>query len=129
MNHPESKEQIKVVTWLKYQYSKALFTASVQEHAGGKFAFSNIQKAARRKRMGYRAGTPDIAIYEPKGVKHGLFVEMKAVTGGVVSPDQKAFLAELESRGYATLVCHGFEEAQKGITEYLREENTNGTGK
>lgn len=119
MKHEEAHEQEKVVTWLKYQYSKALFTASVQEHAGGKFAFSNIQKANRRKRMGYRRGTPDLAIYEPKGLKHGLFVEMKAVKGGVVSPEQKQFLADLEARGYATLVCKGFAEAEKGITEYM----------
>jgi hypothetical protein len=42
MRHPEQLEQEKVVRWLTLQYSKALFTASVQEHG-------SIAKATRRK--------------------------------------------------------------------------------
>lgn len=110
--HPEQIEQEKVVRWLTLQYSKALFTASVQEHG-------SIQKAIRRKRMGYKAGTPDLSIMEPMGGKHGLYVEMKAPKGGTLNPEQKVFLAELELRGYATLVCHGFQEAVNGISKYM----------
>lgn len=112
MRHPEQLEQEKVVRWLTLQYSKALFTASVQEHG-------SIAKATRRKRMGYKAGTPDLSIMEPMGGKHGLYVEMKAVKGGVLSPEQKVFLEQLESRGYATLVCHGAQQAIEGITKYM----------
>lgn len=118
MRHEESIYQAQVIRWLSLQYSKALFT--------GGFAGEtmNIQRACRRKRMGYRAGTPDIFILEPKGGCHGLMVEMKSKTG-TLSPEQKVFLAELEERGYATLVCHGFEEAVSGIKNYM--EGNNGT--
>jgi hypothetical protein len=112
-HHPEQIEQEKVVRWLTLQYSKALFTASVQEHSG------NIQRAIRRNRMGYRKGTPDLALYEIRGGKAGLFIEMKAIEGGRLSPEQAVFLAELESRGYATLVCHGAQQAIDGITKYM----------
>ena len=113
MKHLESQEQERVVQWLKFQYANALFTVSVQEHS------ANVGKRMRRLRMGYRAGTHDIAIYECRDNKHGLFVEMKAIKGGRLSDEQKTFLAELEKRGYATLVCHGFEEARKGISAYM----------
>jgi hypothetical protein len=117
VNHPEEKAQEMVVKWLQMQYSRVLFTASVQEHSG------NIGRAMRRKRMGYRPGTPDLSIMEIRNGKHGLYVEMKAPKGGVLSPEQKVFLKELETRGYATLVCHGHDEAINGITKYLEEKN------
>ena len=115
MKHSEALEQEKVVAWLRAQYAGVLFTASVQEHS------ANIGKAMRRKRMGYKKGTPDLAIYEPRRDKYGLFVEMKAIKGGVLSDEQKVFLIQLEMRGYATLVCKGFKEAKDGITNYLED--------
>lgn len=67
---------------------------------------------------GYKAGFPDLFIYEPKGLFHGLAIELK-VKGNYASPQQKEVLAKLQSKGYRTEVCTGFEEAIKVIDEYL----------
>lgn len=112
MQHPESLEQQKVIQWLRVNYPYVLFTASVQENG-------KPQQAIRRKLMGYQAGTPDIAIYEQRGIYGGLFVEMKACKGGVVSEAQENFLLALNHRGYLTTVAHGFDEARKEIISYL----------
>lgn len=120
MRHEESHIQEQVVTWLRYQHSKLLFTASVQEHAGGKYAWSNIQKANRRKRMGYLAGTPDLMIFEPRGINKGLFIEMKSPRG-VLSDSQKDFGERATTNGYAYVVCHSLEEAQQAVEKYINQ--------
>jgi hypothetical protein len=118
MQHIEGKIQEQVVAYLRYQYPQLLFTASIQEHAGGKFAFSNIQKANRRKRMGYLAGTPDLMIFCPKGIYGGLFIEMKSEKG-TVSHFQKTFGERATINGYCYVVCHSLHEAQQAVEKYL----------
>ena len=110
--HPESQEQEKVVTWLRLQYPFVLFTASTLD-------FTSFKTARRRERMGYKSGTPDLMIFEQRGTYGGLFVEMKACKGGIVSEAQENFLTALNHRGYLTTVAHGFDEAMKQIISYL----------
>ena len=68
--------------------------------------------------MGVRAGCPDLMLTVPVAAWPGLFIEMKAKTGGL-SPKQRPFCERLAARGYAVEVCHGWEKARDAITRYL----------
>ena len=109
----EEHEQAAVVAWLRLKYPSALFTISPN---GMKLPKS---VAIRLARMGYRAGTPDLIIDEPRGIYHGLRVEMKASKGGRVSDEQNTFLSALRQRGYAAYVCEGAAIAKQIIELYL----------
>jgi len=74
--------------------------------------------AMKMRRMGYRKGTPDLTIYEPRGEYHGLFIEFKNPKG-VVSEQQRRFLDQAFDLGYATAVCYSADEAIKVLTEYM----------
>ena len=77
---------------------------------------------AELKRMGLRAGFPDLFLAVPKlvdGVLYGgLFIEMK-VKGNKCTENQKKWLRRLTEQGYKTEVCYGCNEAIKVIKEYL----------
>jgi hypothetical protein len=134
MNNNEYHIQVALVQWLHVQYPKMLFTISP---SGMKL---NIGQAVKLKRMGYRAGTPDLAILEPRGGFHGLFIELKTEDGvlqpnqeelfielktedGVLQPNQKEFLRELIDRKYHATICFGFDEAQRTIINYMKMPN------
>ena len=114
MQHPEAREQERVVQWLRMKYPLILFTG------GFDAAKLRPEQGARRKRSGYLAGTPDILIFEPRGIYHALFVEMKAPERVVVSESQDRFLCAAQERGYKTVVCAGAEQAMIVITEYFK---------
>jgi hypothetical protein len=109
----EADEQMVVVRYLKAKYPQALFTISPQ---GMKLP---IRLAAKFKRMGYRAGTPDIQILEPRQGYHGLFIELK-MPRGRTTESQREFISELFRRGYKAVVCFGASAACEVIDEYLK---------
>ena len=53
----------------------------------------------QKKKMGCKAGLPDIMIFEPRGKYHGLFIELKSPTGKA-TPEQRWWQQELTKRGY-----------------------------
>lgn len=105
--------QMVVVRHLKTHYPAALFTISP---SGMRLP---IGVARKFKMMGYRAGTPDLLIFEPKGNYHGLFIELKS-EGGRASPEQKMFSAELIQRGYCCMLCFGAATAIYEIDRYMK---------
>lgn len=74
--------------------------------------------AAKMKRMGLRNGFPDLFVTEARGGFHGLFIELKA-EGGRTSPDQKMWIAKLNSKGYLARVCVGADAAITEIQKYM----------
>lgn len=74
------------------------------------------------KRMGLRAGFPDLFLAVPKlvdGVPYGgLFIEMK-VKGNKCTENQKKWLRRLKEYGYKAGVCYSADEAIKVIKDYL----------
>jgi hypothetical protein len=73
------------------------------------------------KRAGYKAGHPDIVIYEPRAGWHGMTIEDKI--GTYPSQEQKTWQVELLKRGYYAIIVPGkfdFWEARK----YLEDEVT-----
>jgi hypothetical protein len=74
----------------------------------------DIRTAVNLKRMGLKAGVPDILIlHRVPGNPNirGIAIEMKREKGGVVSLAQAQFMAKLNEQGWATHVAKGFEDA------------------
>lgn len=69
-------------------------------------------------KMGYRKGTLDVTILEPRGEYHGLFIEFKSPKGSL-EPEQKEVIRLLQARGYAVAVCKSIEHANKVRDWYL----------
>lgn len=74
--------------------------------------------AGRLKAEGVRPGVSDLFLSVPKGCYHGLYIEMKAISGRA-SDEQKAWIAAAREYGYRAEVCFGAEAAWLVICEYL----------
>ena len=70
------------------------------------------------KRQGVKAGVPDLVLPVPRGVFHGLYIELKA-PGGKLEETQIDFLQALAKQGYLALVCVGWQAAVKALGGYL----------
>ena len=77
--------------------------------------------AAKLKAEGVKAGVPDYHLPVARGGAHGLFVELKRTKGGVLSAEQRAWLAALREQGHRVEVCRGWEEAFDVIRDYLEK--------
>ena len=76
-------------------------------------------QGAKLKREGLRPGFPDISLCTPKGVYHGLYIELKRRSGSKISEDQKKWIIKLNEKGYAAAFCFGWCEAWEFIHAYL----------
>ena len=114
----ESVEQEMVMKWASMQENvfpclKHLFHIP---NGGGR----NIAEAAHLKRMGVKAGVPDLCLPYPSGKYHGLYIEMKT-DNGRLSAAQREYLSWLNMAGYYAVCCHGAEEAIEVIWGYVNE--------
>lgn len=82
----------------------------------------SMVQAAIMRRMGLKAGVPDICLPVPRGHYHGMFIEMKRQKGGNLGDNQKAWLDALTGQGYYCVICKGWEIAVKEIKAYLSEQ-------
>lgn len=76
-------------------------------------------EAGRFKAEGVKAGVPDICLPVARGGYHGLYMELKRVKGGRVSPAQQGWIAALRDQGYYACVCKGWDDAAHIIKAYL----------
>lgn len=92
----------------------------------------NLTKAQRGmfKPLRKSTGFPDLMILEPKGVWHGMFLEIKAdgkspfkKDGTIKSSEhlknQDNYHAKLQLRGYKALFVVGFDQAKQVIDDYM----------
>lgn len=75
-------------------------------------------EAARFKAAGVKAGVSDVFLPCPKGIYHGLWIEMKALDGRPTA-EQNRFLGDMRAAGYAALICYGERAAEDVILRYL----------
>ena len=74
-------------------------------------------------RKGYQRGQPDIMLMNRSGQYSGLAIELKSPQGtGVVSVDQHAWMAKLQSRGWYTLISNDYTEVVHVIGRYMSHE-------
>lgn len=107
----EDYEQICLASWLDRK--GVLYTASAN---GGS---RHIGEALKFRRMGVKKGYPDITIPIARKAYHGLYIELKRVSGGVLSDEQRVWLRKLAREGNLAVRANGFLEAKKIIEDYL----------
>jgi hypothetical protein len=78
-------------------------------------------EAMKFKRLGVKAGIPDICIPVARSPYHGLYCELKRRSGGKVSDHQTYWLEELRLQGYYVFVANGADEAIKHVQKYFME--------
>ncbi len=83
------------------------------------------QYRAKLKRLGLKAGVPDILI---PTLTHsgdtGVAIELKRRDGGKgASPEQVAWLTKLHRNGWVTGICHGGKDASELVREAYEDES------
>lgn len=76
------------------------------------------REAGRLKAEGVTPGVSDLFCSVARGGHHGLYIEMKSLTGKA-SGDQLDWIAESNEEGYAALVCWGADQAFRAWTAYV----------
>lgn len=84
------------------------------------------RNGAKLKRMGLTPGAADLFVAVPTKLYHGLFLELKRISGSTVSVAQLEFGSRMRKMGYQAKICYGWEEAKETIEYYLA--NTSLTG-
>ena len=109
----ETEEQETLVKYLEIRRLK--FSAIPNGMYTKSWAVKN-----KNKREGVRSGVPDMMIILPNKL---LFVELKRIKGGTVSPEQKEWIEKLNGIGeqVEAVVCKGCGEAIDKIEKELKK--------
>ena len=102
----EHLEQAHLVMWFRRTYPDILIFAIPN---GG---MRSKSQAMKLKVEGVVPGIPDLFVPEWK-----LWIEMKKVKGGKISPEQQNMIDYLQSVGYSVIVGLGAENAKAQILE------------
>ena len=118
--------QQRIVAWIEATWPDVVI--AVNPYSGMRMT---SRQAIAAKRQGLRPGLPDLAIYEPRGGYHGLFIELKIDGSRIVKKDgspvsehvarQLDIAAKLNERGYLSLICIGETNAKEAIVEYMEK--------
>lgn len=111
----EFYEQVKLVVWLERNRDR--FGLKFYSIPNG--GYRTPTEAVKLKRTGVSPGVPDLCIPKSKGSYHGLYIELKRVSGGKISDFQREWIDYLKKEGYYAVVCNGFEEARNAIEKYF----------
>jgi len=106
----EHSEQVGFINWFRSQYPEILIFAIPN---GEKRA---ISVAKRLKAEGVVRGVPDLFI-----PAWNLWVEMKRVSGGRLSTDQKQMISYLENIGHTVIVGKGATDASQHIRKFMEK--------
>ncbi len=108
-----SEDQIHaaIVTCLRMQLRDAVIHHPRNE--GNRRGKAGIIDGARGKRMGVKAGYPDLVIHY-RGATY--FIEVKP-PGKYLSPVQRDLRTELQAQGFAYWICQSVEDAMAAASE------------
>ncbi|MBU6382648.1 MAG: VRR-NUC domain-containing protein [Proteobacteria bacterium] len=113
----EDTEQLAVIAWCEgYALADARARLLLHVPNGGS---RHIAEASKLRRLGVRAGVPDLLLPVAVAPYHGLWIEMKRRKGGLVSAAQHGWIDALRAEGYAVSVSRGADEAIDTIIAYL----------
>ena len=107
----EHEEQRELVKWFRQTHRGVRIYAIPN---GGQ---RSLAAAARLKVEGVSAGVPDLHVPAWK-----LWIEMKRIKGGVVSAEQKDWIAYLESVDHWCIVGKGADDAKAKITAFFNQQ-------
>lgn len=80
----------------------------------------SFRTASALKNIGMKSGVPDVIILSRVPGKpeiRGVAIEMKRVSGGVLSMAQSNFLNKLSEQGWSTYVANGFDDAVNWLSK------------
>ena len=106
----EHSEQVGFINWFRSQYPEILIFAIPN---GEKRA---ISVAKRLKAEGVVRGVPDLFI-----PAWNLWIEMKRVSGGRLSTDQKQMISYLENIGHTVIIGKGATDASQNIRKFMEK--------
>jgi len=106
----EHSEQVGFINWFRSQYPEILIFAIPN---GEKRA---ISVAKRLKMEGVVRGVPDLFI-----PAWNLWIEMKRVSGGRLSTDQKQMISYLENIGHTVIIGKGATDASQNIRKFMEK--------
>ena len=104
----EHSEQVGFINWFRAKYSQVLILAIPN---GEKRA---ISVAKRLKMEGVVRGVPDLFV-----PAWNLWIEMKRVSGGKLSPDQKQMIEYLEGARHTVIVAKGATDASQQVLKFM----------
>lgn len=87
----------------------------------------NPVTAVTMKRLGVKAGVPDLSLPVARHGYHGLYIEMKA-EGGRTQKNQSWWHARLTEQGYCVIICNEWGEAADRLLDYLGYPPREGAG-
>ena len=106
----EDHEQMMLVQWFRRTYPEVrIFSVPNGGHR-------HPAVAAKMKATGVVKGVPDLFV-----PAWHLWVEMKRTKGGSLSPEQKDWIAYLESVGFCCIVGKGADDAKRQISAFFNE--------
>ncbi len=108
---PETILHIQIVEWLRQLHPEIPFI-----HIANERQTSSIH-GLLLKRMGVRAGVSDLFMPKGNAKFSGFWLEIKT-DKGKPSVSQLEFIKEMESLGYAGLVCYGFDDCIDAIRDF-----------
>lgn len=115
----EKQEQINFVDFCKSRNITVISTQNGFKMPKNTFNWAAYSNSL--KRQGLAAGFPDlIVLARNKSQTHEvLFIEMKRVKGGRISPEQKEWIQRLDNDGYCVGVAKGCDSAVMILEKYL----------
>lgn len=111
----EHDEQVAIIEWCNHHPDPR--PKRIYSHLNG--VRLSIGTAIKAKAAGAKAGIPDLFLPIPQGWHHGLYIELKRIKGGIVSPEQEQCIQDLRDWGYRVEICKGSQHAIKVIADYL----------
>lgn len=114
MRYREEKLQEACVRWFDLAHGEFRLLLHHSPNGGARTAY----EGAAFKRMGTRAGFPDLILLVPRGGCPFLSIEMKTDKGRQ-SETQKAYQGAVESVGARYAICRSFDEFKEVIESYL----------
>lgn len=75
---------------------------------------------AEMKRLGVKAGVPDLCLPCARGKYHGLYIEMKRLKDSKTTKEQEEWHRMLAAEGYMIAVAYTCEEGIETIRKYLK---------
>lgn len=115
MPRSEETDQIMLMDWL-HLFDREVWRVTHHSPNGG---FRHIRTATRLKRLGTKAGFPDLFIPVQRGIYAGMVLELKAEKGAKPTPDQMGWLEHFASIKWHACWHKGFDSAQEAIKQYL----------
>lgn len=123
-NHAEFDLQCQVAEYIQIRYPGVQFLSDTV--ASVKLTMPQAIRNKKIQKAGFKC--MDLLILEPRGIYHGLFIELKVDTpfrkdGKLKSGDhlkgQQKSISDMNNKGYKALFSWGFEMTRKIIDDYM----------